>query len=276
MAAKKILIGNQKGGSGKTTTTANLAAVLAERGYQVLALDLDPQAQLVEVLASVDLLEYDEESGEVLSPTIADVLVVGPGRASHKLGDAIIHTPIPGIDLLPGSLDLEATINGFAVNYDQGMRALRNLLSEETFAAQGLDYDVVVIDTAPKIDNLLSAALKVVDYVLPVFGPESLQMSALSRFIGQVDLAQQDNARLQLLPALVNKANLDWAKSGSTQAFLAQADIKVYDDIIPMYRRIEGSSEYGPIVSARPNSREAAIVRQVVMQVVNDTIEKVA
>src|SRR5690606_33629630 len=50
MAPVRVVVGNQKGGSGKTTTTANLAATLVEAGYRTLAVDLDPQAQLAVML----------------------------------------------------------------------------------------------------------------------------------------------------------------------------------------------------------------------------------
>ena len=266
----KILIGNQKGGSGKTTTTANLAAALAELGYQVLAFDFDPQAQLAEVLGAADLLEYDEETGDLTSPSIADVLIVGNARQTYTLTDAIVQTAVEGVDLVPGSLYLETTIHAINANSDAGKLAVRNLFSDATLGKVEKQYDFIVIDTAPKIDNLLSALMKAVDFIVPVLGPESLQVSALSRFTGHVELAMPENPGLRLLPAVVNKANMQWSKSVKSMDLLREIEIEVYEHVIPTYAKIEASAELGPVIGAAPNSREAAIVRQVMMQIVDD------
>lgn len=270
MTATKILIGNQKGGSGKTTTTANLAATLAELGYQVLAFDFDPQAQLAEVLGAVDLLEYHEKTGELLSPSIADVLIVGNARQMYTLADAIVETPFEGIDLVPGSLFLETTIHAINANSDAGKIAVRDLFSDESLGKLEKQYDFIVMDSAPKIDNLLTALMKAVDFIVPVLGPESLQVSALSRFAGHVKVAKQENPGLRLLPAVINKANMQWSKSVTSMGLLRDIEIEVYEHVIPTYAKIEASAEMGPVIGASPNSREAGIVRQVMMQIVDD------
>src|SRR6187402_625352 len=92
--AKIISLCNQKGGVGKTTSTINLAAALANYGRKVLAVDFDPQGALS---AGLGIQTHDV-------PTIYDLLIDGK-RDPH---DAIVPTAIEGLDLMPANIDLSA------------------------------------------------------------------------------------------------------------------------------------------------------------------------
>ena len=88
-----IAIVNRKGGSGKSTTTLNLAGALLELGSRVLLVDLDPQASLTRLLS-------DEPVERGVGACIS-----APGQCA---GDLIRSTAIPGMDLLPGDRSIEA------------------------------------------------------------------------------------------------------------------------------------------------------------------------
>ncbi len=93
---RTIAISNQKGGVGKTTTTINLGAALAETGKRVLLVDLDPQFNCTSGVG-VDPMEGER-------PTVYDVLL-GPRT---KISDAVVRTQVDGMDIVPASLDLAA------------------------------------------------------------------------------------------------------------------------------------------------------------------------
>jgi len=137
--ARIISMCNQKGGVGKTTTTINLAAALAEYGRKVLAVDLDPQGALSAGLAV--------KSHDV--PTIYD-LMRGTEKDVHK---AIQPTSVPGLDVIPANIDLSAA-EVHLINEVARESILANVLKKVKN-----DYDVIFVDCQPSLGLLTVNAL---------------------------------------------------------------------------------------------------------------------
>ncbi len=145
--ADVIALCNQKGGVGKTTTTINLGAAMAEYGRRVLLVDFDPQGALG---AGVGIHPH------TLERTIYDVMITG----DTAVQDIIRPTPVPGMDLVPANIDLSGAelLLVSEVGREQALaRALRPVRN---------DYDAILIDCQPSLGLLTVNALTAASYVI--------------------------------------------------------------------------------------------------------------
>jgi chromosome partitioning protein len=145
--ARVISMCNQKGGVGKTTTTINLGAALAEHGRKVLLVDFDPQGSL-----SVGLGMNPHE----MDLTIYNLLM----QRDVTIDEVIVPTNIPGMDLLPSNIDLSAA----------EVQLVHEVAREQTLqrVLQPVigDYDVILIDCQPSLGLLTVNALTASDGVI--------------------------------------------------------------------------------------------------------------
>jgi chromosome partitioning protein len=132
--ARIITLCNQKGGVGKTTTTINLAASLAEYGRKVLAIDFDPQGALS---AGLGVRNHDV-------PTIYDLML---GTLKNP-SEAIVETAYPGLHIIPANIDLSA-----AEVHLVNEVARENILAR-VLAKVSDKYDVILIDCQPSLGLL--------------------------------------------------------------------------------------------------------------------------
>ena len=149
--ATVIAVANQKGGTGKTTTTENLGIGLAMQGKRVLVIDTDPQASLTISLG------YPEPDS--LPVTLSDVMAKVMYDEPMRPGEGILHHK-EGIDLMPANIEL----SGLEVS-------LVNAMSRETILRQYIDsvkaqYDFILLDCTPSLGMLTVNALAAADSVL--------------------------------------------------------------------------------------------------------------
>ena len=165
--ARIIALCNQKGGVGKTTTSINLAASLAEYGRKVLAIDFDPQGALS---AGLGIPTHD-------IPTVYDLLL----DTKRDARDAIVHTGVEGLDLIPANIDLSAA----EVH-------LVNEVARETILSRVLrqvagEYDVILIDCQPSLGLLTVNALTAAHGVLIPLECEFFALRGVALLIETID-----------------------------------------------------------------------------------------
>lgn len=180
---------SEKGGTGKSSSAINTAVALAKAGLRVLLADLDPQAN-----ASLVLLG-GEPAGP---PSLADVLL-----GSAATSEAIRPTTTTGLDVLPAAADLaEANVT------------LTTAIGRETrlrTALEGLDYDVVVIDTPPTRSILTVNALVAAAEVLIPVEPSLFALAGLGALQSAIDDVRRylGNPRLRVAGILLTRTRND-------------------------------------------------------------------
>ena len=164
---KIFAIANQKGGVGKTTTTLNLAAAIAEVGFKVLVMDLDPQGNASTGLGS-------HANGREF--TTYDVLV-----GTHVDPQFIQKTEFENIDLVPSTTDLSSADIELAAAKNRS-KMLRNVLSNSDLTS----YDYVLLDCPPSLNVLTVNALIAAHALIIPLQSEFFALEGLSQLLMSV------------------------------------------------------------------------------------------
>ena len=224
-----LVVANQKGGVGKTTTAINLGTALAAVGEKVLLVDADPQGN-----ASTGL-----GIGRALRKiTLYDVLM-----GERTLLDAVVKTAVPGLDLIPSDPDLSGVELELGLQTGRSFK-LRDALQpvRETGA-----YSYVLVDCPPSLNLLTVNAMAAADAVLVPLQCEFFALEGLSQLMRTIDLVRASlNPKLEIQGIVLTM--FDRRNSLSEQV---GSDVRghfgktVYQTVIPRNVRVSEAPSFG-------------------------------
>jgi chromosome partitioning protein len=229
-----LVIANQKGGVGKTTTAINLGTALAAIGERVLILDLDPQGN-----ASTGLGIAAKDRGA----STYDVLL-----GQSNLRQAIVPTVVPRLHVAPSTMDLLGVELELANDKDRSNRLRRALIElDEEARAGGEGYDYVLIDCPPSLNLLTVNAMVAADAVLVPLQCEFFALEGLSQLLRTIEQVRNAlNPRLSIHGVVLTmfdpRNNLASQVIADVRAFLGD---KVYQTIIPRNVRVSEAPSHG-------------------------------
>ena len=250
--ARVIALCNQKGGVGKTTTTINLGAALAEYGRRVLIVDFDPQGA-ASVGLGISPHELDRTVYNLLMERDADI---------HAL---IHHTATPNLDLLPANIDLSAAevqLVGEVARETVLARALRPILD---------DYDVVFIDCQPSLGLLAVNALTAAHGVLIPLECEFFALRGVALLVETIDKVRDRlNPRLELdgIVATMYDPRTLHAREVVARVHEAFGDALLHTVISRTVKFPDATVAAEPITTYAPTHSGAAAYRQLARELV--------
>ncbi len=249
--ARIVALCNQKGGVGKTTTTINLGAALAEHGRRVLLVDFDPQGAL-----SVGL---GVQPGQ-LDRTVYDLLM----DASLAVDDVLLKTAVAGMDLLPSNIDLSAA----------EVQLVNEVAREQTLArtlqSVVADYDVVLIDCQPSLGLLTVNALTAADGVIIPLECEYFALRGVALLMQTIDKVRERlNPQLHVDGVLATMYDGRTLHSREVLARVVEVfGDAVYDTVISRTVRFPETTVAGkPITDYAPSSPGATAYRTLALEV---------
>jgi len=223
--AVSIVFANQKGGVGKTTSTVNVGAYLAEAGRKVLLIDFDPQGNLSSAVGA--------------NKELPDIYALITNQASPE--KVVQETSVPGLFIIPASIDLTGATVELVDQPDRAFflkKALNPLLK---------DFDYVLIDCPPSLGILTINGLTAANMVMIPLQTEYFALEGLSQLTQSIDLIQKGTNPELILGGIIftmydSRTNL---AQEVVQNVIGYAGEKVFKTIIPRNVRLSEAPSHG-------------------------------
>lgn len=240
MRKRIIAIANQKGGVGKTTTTINLAAALAEKGKKILMIDLDPQGNASSGLG----VDKDE-----LSLTVYQLMI-----GTNSFDECVQKDVLENLDVLP------ANVNLAGVEIETLDMEDRNYILSKEIDKVKENYDYILIDCPPSLNSLTINSMTTADSVLVPIQCEYYALEGLSQLIYTINLVKERlNSRLEIDGVVFTmydgRTNLSLQVIENVRENLNQ---KIYNTIIPRSVRLAEAPSYGLPINIYDNKSTGA------------------
>ena len=228
-----LVLANQKGGVGKTTTAINLGTALAAIGEDVLVIDLDPQGNASTGLG-IDRRNRIHSTYDVLCGETA-------------LRDAIVETAVPRLHLAPSTIDLAGLELEVGQARDRAFRLRNALAALKTPTPGQTHFTYVLVDCPPSLNLLTVNAMAAAHAILVPLQCEFFALEGLSQLLKTVEsVREQLNPELTIhgivLTMYDSRNNLSGQVVADVREFMGR---KVYDTIIPRNVRVSEAPSYG-------------------------------
>ncbi|MBB3994131.1 chromosome partitioning protein [Sulfitobacter undariae] len=259
---KIIAIANQKGGVGKTTTTINLAAALAEKGQRVLVIDLDPQGNASTGLG-IDLEDREFTTYELLLEDI-------------DLNDVILKTPTENLFIVPATVDLSSADLELLSNEKRSF-LLHDALRQTQMDSFNFDY--ILIDCPPSLNLLTVNAMIGAHSVLVPLQSEFFALEGLSQLMLTIrEVRQSGNKDLRIegivLTMYDRRNNLSQQVEKDARDNLGDL---VFKTMVPRNVRVSEAPSFAmPVLAYDSQSKGAQAYRDLATELMknNQTVEK--
>ncbi|WP_026492692.1 MULTISPECIES: ParA family protein [unclassified Butyrivibrio] len=224
---RAIAIANQKGGVGKTTTSINLSATLAEKGKKVLVIDTDPQGNTTSGFG----LNKNQ-----LENTIYELLI-----GECEVNDALYKNVVDGVDIIPSNVNL-AAVEIELIDMEE-----KEFILKKSIDTIRQNYDFIVIDCPPSLSMLTINAMTTADTVLVPIQCEYYALEGLSQLVHTVNLVKERlNNSLEMEGVIFtmydSRTNLSMQVVENVKDHISE---NVYKTIIPRNIRLAEAPSYG-------------------------------
>ncbi len=253
-----IAIANQKGGVAKTTTAVGLSGALVQEGFDVLAIDLDSQANLT-IALGINPLQARR--------SIADIFV-----NAEKLASVIQATNLPGLDLVPANKEMELSERFVPLRQNHEILLRQQLSAPEISSV----YDFIILDCPPYLGAITTNALVAAQMLIIPTQAEYFSLNALKNMIVQVKAIRQTFNPALTYRILITLRDLRNRvhRTMSEQLFSAFPN-GILNTCIDLDTKLRESAIAGmPVTFCYPKSRGAQQYRSLAMEILEYVRQK--